>query len=624
MIRRSTCLALLSLLLAGSVPAQEEPVPAVIQQVVAEVLDRFPRLEGRVLEAEGGVVRIDLGTRDRLPAGVELTLFREGRELRHPRTGQLLGHVEEPLGRVAVQEVHEQDATARVVEGAPGATPKPGDRVRLTTGRVRLALLSLIRPGAVEEAGGEDPVTRALARELERTGRFRVVFADRLKVWLLQQGLSAEAVLAAQDRLAELRQRFRVDYLLVATPRLASGQGVLDVQLLSLEQRRPLLTATHPLGPLAQLAEPPPRRAGPGPAQPEPSALVTEDEPVPLPRSPILESFFKSGRKGTAPLAQAGSLKQLALAVDVAEVRGSGGSPQLVLTDGEAVSFYRLTREGLQPEGSWSPGTGTLIGVQFADLEGAGQLEVVVNRYLPGLGMASLILAAPPAPIRPLVNDIPQILLAVDEDGDGVNEALWAQAYDPTRFFSGRVVRYRYRNGRLTTAGPVEVPRDFRATGAVLANLSRTGKRELVYIDADRYLVVAHGRTVLWRSQQRVGGSYLAVEANRPQGRVVHLEPNLLARDLDRDGVEEVLVPRNPAAGLSPSTVREFAAGEVVILSRKAEGLTLEALGPQFDGVVSGVALLSGEVPTLLFAIVKRAGTRGRGGESRIFLAKGS
>lgn len=623
MIRRSTCLALLSLLLAGSVPAQETPVPDAIQKVVAEVLDRFPKLEGRVLEVEGDLVRIDLGVRDHLPAGAELTLFREGRELRHPRTGQLLGHVEEPLGRVAVQEVHEQDATARVVEGVPGATPKPGDRVRLTAGRVRLALLSLIRSGAVEEAG-EDPVTRALARELEQTGRFRVVFADRLKLWLLQQRLSAEAVLAAQDRLTELRQRFQVDYLLVATPRLASGQGVLDVQLLSLEQRRPLLTATHPLGSLAQLAEPPPRRAGPGPAQPEPSALVTEAESVPLPRSPILESFFKSGRKGAAPLAQAGSLKQLALAVDVAEVRGSGGSPQLVLTDGEAVSFYRLTREGLRPEGSWSPGTGTLIGVQFADLEGAGQLEVVVNRYLPGLGMASLILAAPPAPIRPLVSDIPQILLAVDEDGDGVNEALWAQAYDPTRFFSGRVVRYRYRNGRLATAGPVEVPRGFRATGAVLATLSRTGQRELVYIDADRHLVVAQGRTVLWRSQQRVGGSHLAVEADRPQGRVVHLEPNLLARDLDRDGVEEVLVPRNPAAGLSPSTVGEFAAGEVVILSRKADGLTLEALGPQFDGVVSGVALLSGEAPTLLFAIVKRAGTRGRSGESRIFLAKGS
>lgn len=623
MIRRSACLALFSLLLAGSVPAQEAPVPDAIQKVVAEVLDRFPKLEGRVLEVEGDLVRIDLGVRDHLPAGAELTLFREGRELRHPRTGQLLGYVEEPLGRVAVQEVHEQGATARVVEGVPGATPKPGDRVRLTAGRVRLALLSLIRPDVVEEAG-EDPVARALARELEQTGRFRVVFADRLKLWLLQQRLSAEAVLAAQDRLTELRQRFQVDYLLVATPRLASGQGVLDVQLLSLEQRRPLLTATHPLGSLAQLAEPPPRRAGPGPAQPEPSALVTEDEPVPLPRSPILERFFKSGRKGAAPLAQAGSLKQLALAVDVAEVRGSGGSPQLVLTDGETVSFYRLTPEGLQPEGSWSPGAGTLIGVQFADLEGAGQLEVVVNRYLPGLGMASLILAAPPAPIRPLVSDIPQILLAVDEDGDGVNEALWAQAYDPTRFFSGRVVRYRYRNGRLATAGPVEVPRGFRATGAVLATLSRNGERELVYIDADRHLVVAHGRTVLWRSQQRVGGSYLAVEADRPGGRIVHLEPNLLARDLDRDGVEEVLVPRNPAAGLSPSTVGEFAAGEVVILSRKADELTLEALGPQFDGVVSGVAVLSGEAPTLLFAIVKWAGTRGRSGESRIFLAKGS
>ncbi|MBI2461191.1 MAG: hypothetical protein HYV61_06840 [Candidatus Rokubacteria bacterium] len=242
-------------------------------------------------------------------------------------------------------------------------------------------------------------------------------------------------------------------------------------------------------------------------------------------------------------------------------------------------------------------------------LEGPDRLAVAVNRSLPGVGPASLILAAPPAPVRPLVDGIPAILLAVDEDGDGVKETLWGQGSEAGRLAAGRVVRYRYQEGRLTPEGAVEVPAGFRATGAVLASLTKGGGRELVYIDADRRLVVARGRIELWRSPVRVGGGGPGVEAP---------EPNLFARDLDGDGVEEVLVPRNLAAG------QGFTAGEVVILRRQEDELTLETLGPQFDGVVSGVAVLGRTPPSLLVAVAKRADPRGGGGESRIFLARGS
>ncbi|MBI2461192.1 MAG: hypothetical protein HYV61_06845 [Candidatus Rokubacteria bacterium] len=347
MLRRSAGLALLGLLMAASPSAQEsqESSPSPLHPLVQAVLRQFPEIEGEVLEVQGGTVRIGLGARDGLPVEAELILFRRGRELRHPRTGQLLGHVEEPLGRVAVQAVREGDATARLLEPPPGAMPRPGDRVRTARGPIRLGLLTLTRPEAAG-GGGEDPLAAALASELEATGRFRPIFADRLKAGLPGEVLSADGVLGAGDRLAEFRRAFGVDYLLVATLRPAATETALEVRLLSLAQRRPLMTATELLGTLARLALAPRRPAPPSPP-PEPDAIKAGGEPVPLARSAILRSFFASPRdrrRGDAlPLAEIGSLGQFALAVDAAEPRAAGASPQLVLTDGESVSFYRLT-----------------------------------------------------------------------------------------------------------------------------------------------------------------------------------------------------------------------------------------------------------------------------------------
>src|SRR5207247_9851936 len=114
--------------------ASAQPAPSTLGVLVNQVLALFPKVNGEVLEVQGTTLTLSLGQRDGLVAGVELTAYREGRELRHPKTGEILGRTEEVLGRVTVQRVQEAYATGAVVEGTD---IRPGDKVRASAGKTK-------------------------------------------------------------------------------------------------------------------------------------------------------------------------------------------------------------------------------------------------------------------------------------------------------------------------------------------------------------------------------------------------------------------------------------------------------------------------------------------------------
>src|SRR5207302_10389013 len=112
-------------LTASAATAQTSPIGVLVDQI----LSLFPKVDGDVLEVQDGSVTLSLGKKDGLAPGVELSVYREGRELRHPRTGALLGKTEESVGRVRVEQDFEAYATGR---GTQATNIKPGHRVRVS------------------------------------------------------------------------------------------------------------------------------------------------------------------------------------------------------------------------------------------------------------------------------------------------------------------------------------------------------------------------------------------------------------------------------------------------------------------------------------------------------------
>src|SRR6266567_7515949 len=145
-------LALSAVPVSAQAPPTVGPAPTPITSLVAQVTALFPKVEGDVLKVDGGQVTLSIGQRDGVVAGVELVVYREGEELKHPKTGEVLGRTEKTVGRVTIAEVFEGYSTARISQGT---AVQPGDKARVSAGKVRLTVLPLstgVRDNLIEAA----------------------------------------------------------------------------------------------------------------------------------------------------------------------------------------------------------------------------------------------------------------------------------------------------------------------------------------------------------------------------------------------------------------------------------------------------------------------------------------
>src|SRR5262245_12340827 len=98
-------------------PGPTAPSPPSLGVLAEQITTLFPKVDGEVIEAQGDQVTLALGRKDGLVAGIEMEVYREGRELRHPRTGSSLGRTEQSVGRMRVQQVFEAYSVGTASKG---------------------------------------------------------------------------------------------------------------------------------------------------------------------------------------------------------------------------------------------------------------------------------------------------------------------------------------------------------------------------------------------------------------------------------------------------------------------------------------------------------------------------
>ncbi len=201
-------------------------------KIVAERLAAsFPRVEGLIIGFEGDLVLIDRGTAAGVVQGMELDVFREGEEFKHPLTGETLGRLDKDLGTVRVLHVHERYAETAVIKKAEKAGFRKGDRVRVSMARMIVAFPN-IDVGGIGGVSARS-MTKDLAAAMVRTGRFEPVEDRQLRSMLLTDREFMAGELTDPKILKQLADRGKIQVLLLSrlTP---SADGIaLDVQAYS-------------------------------------------------------------------------------------------------------------------------------------------------------------------------------------------------------------------------------------------------------------------------------------------------------------------------------------------------------------------------------------------------------
>lgn len=231
------CVAVLALPRPAAAGLADQ-VGVTFASMVGEFVKAFPAMEGRVVAVEGDHLSVNLSEKDGLRKGQELVVFRKGEVFRHPITLHPLGRYEEQLGYAKVQQVFPDRSEAQFIplDGKPearagGAGVRPEDGVRITRGRIRLAVapvLDLTRSGADLRR-----VPYLLAVSLERTKRFQVADPQRVADMFATERVPVEILYMKPERFVQLGRAAEVEGWLVPVLLERAGTRYLDVAWIS-------------------------------------------------------------------------------------------------------------------------------------------------------------------------------------------------------------------------------------------------------------------------------------------------------------------------------------------------------------------------------------------------------
>jgi hypothetical protein len=212
-----------------------------------EFVKAFEPQEGLVVAVEGEAVFLDLGEASGVQVGQEFLVFRKGESFRHPITGKALGQYENVLGYAHVRSVSAEFSEAAFVPGRDQPSPRPEDGVRISRGRIKVAVTPVL--DLTKSTADVRRVPYLFASVLERTRRFQVVDPFSVTDMFANGQAKVEEVLARPARAVHLARSFDVTGWLVPVLLERRGTVYLDVTYISavtgtalFSRRQPLIT----------------------------------------------------------------------------------------------------------------------------------------------------------------------------------------------------------------------------------------------------------------------------------------------------------------------------------------------------------------------------------------------
>jgi hypothetical protein len=480
-----------------------------VDELAGAIAAYFPKIQGVITSIQNDKLTLTLGKKDGLTPGMELTLWRDGKEILHPVTGAVIGHLEDEVGTVEVAAVGDVSSSAIVKKKL--REPKAGDKARITPKKINLAIIPLTpeRPEVVQ----------GLSDRLTEYGRFTVL--DKEKVAEFLKGKKQRD----SSLIREMGSQFKLDAVAALSIYPTEGKLLVMARIFYTQDASTLDTiiATLNLKPKKDVL-----------GEIKPFFMPVKEEKSITPELPFDARYFTA-----------------------ADFEGDGRL-EYVFSDGSKIHIYRQESTGWREV--WTETVPHAsegikhVNIDAADINGNGKPEIFVTALLNG-SVFSYVVEFQNGAFRRIA-DVPGFLRVISYPGKGM--MLLGQAYDPKTFYSGQPRLYSWQDGKYVPGAEFQIPEGIALYGFTFASLGED-QPLLVAFDDDDYLLVYSKGTIIWKSEEKYAqvpayvykpptGISAVLSKDAIQGDKslrVRIPGRLIAADINGDGRDEIIVPKN-------------------------------------------------------------------------------
>ena len=403
-----------------------------------------------------------------------------------------------------VEEYADIDALAGAIAAHfPGGRYEGKGLPAIAAKKIRLAIIP-VRTGRTD-------MVPELARKMAASGRFDVLDAGKATTYLKDKQQAGPALVK------ELAKAFNLDGVIAVRTYPSAGRLLIVARIFHTADSKPPDTFAALLDSGSRPA------AG---AEALPLAVSARERGVNAPDLPLAARYFAT-----------------------ADLDGDGRT-EYVFSDGERLHIYRLESAAWKEVWVQSPdGAGGVkqLYLDAADVNGNGKAEIFVTFMVKGK-VSSAVFEEQSGTYRRIaeMQGLVRVLLY-----PGKGPVLIGQEFDEKRFYGRTTKQYSWSGGAYAPVADFSLPKDVNLYGFVMADFGEAHPLVVALNERNRLRVYSR-ETLIWESEERYGGT--ETPAVEPTADIYDVEQKVsikcrfFAVDIDGDGKEEIITPKNLAA----------------------------------------------------------------------------
>ena len=233
--------------------------------------------------------------------------------------------------------------------------------------------------------------------------------------------------------------------------------------------------------------------------------------------------------------------------------------------DGEKMSLFQKVEQGSEHN---------FLTLDVADVNQNGIAEIIVTSVV-GDDLRSFILEYEEGKFKKITEKAGWYFRVLDHPKEG--PILMGQRMGSDGLFSGPIYRFAWKKNSFERGPKMDFPKETKIFGLTVADLRSQGAFDNVILEnSDRLSIVSADGKFSWRSRVLYGGTNNFYETKKkrdpawgkevgPDWRV-YIPGRIIAKDLDGDGLKEVIINKNHRSSRLSDRVRSFEMGEIYSL----------------------------------------------------------